>query len=207
VYVHAPMLAPLLSLAVLTVAAPTYSDLSADAKTVRNLGRLLEGYLEDCTVQVPDFDRAACTARVRAAREKVDGRRLEVEVEVEGLIHFSGWDKRKKAYRLHLVPLFDERGLGMSVGHPKRLDAQGRPVLKNIPIWVKRDEGEPEVIFKRRLRRGMVRLQLLVQPKRAWRLKPRDGDALRGMEVGLVGLRLYPARGNKVLAEQTYERR
>lgn len=201
------MLASLLSLAVLTVAAPSTEDLFRDAEKVSNLGRLLEAYLEDCTVEAPGFDRPGCEARVKAAQAKVQGKRLDIDVDTQGLLSFAGWDKRKQAYRLHLVPLFDERGLGLSVGRPQRLNAEGRPVLKNIPIWVKRTEGEPEVIFKRRLQRGMVRLQLLVEPQRAWRLRGAGDEVLRGMEVNLVGLRLLTARGNTVLAEQSYERR
>lgn len=200
------MLAPALGLLVLT-AAPTYDALDRQARAVPNLGRLLEGYLEDCEADVPGFDAAACKKRVKLARQKVDGRLLKLDVEVEGRLNLSGWDKRKQAYRLHLVPLFDERGLGLSVGRPKRLDRQGRPVLKNIPIWVKKTEGEPEVIFKRRLARGMVRLEVIVEPQRAWRLRKKGDEDLRGMAVKLVGLRLYPARGDEVLAEQTYGRR
>lgn len=201
------MLAPLLSLAILATMAPSYGDLSRSAKPVRNLGRMLKGYLEDCTVDAPGFDRAGCQTRVKLARSDVDGHRYVVDVESQGLLNFAGWDKKRQAYRLHLVPLFDERGLGMSVGRPKRLDRKGRPVLKNIPIWVKKAEGEPEVIFKRRLQRGMVRLELLVEPRRAWRMRRKGDDDMRGMEVKLVGLRLYPARGDKVLAEQVYGQR
>ncbi len=206
-YVSRRMLAPLLSLALLATAAPNYADLSRSAKPVRNLGRMLKGYLEDCKVDVPQFDRAGCQSRVKRARADVDGQRYVVDVETQGLLSFAGWDKKKQAYRLHLVPLFDERGLGMSVGRPKRLDRQGRPVLKNIPIWVNKAEGEPELIFKRRLQRGMVRLELLVEPRRAWRMRRKGEDDMRGMQVKLVGLRLYPARGDRVLAEQVYGQR
>lgn len=200
------MLAHLVALS-MVAGAPGYGSLAADARTVNNLGRLLEGYLEDCDVDTPGFDREGCRERVKAARAELDGARLKVEVDVAGRLRLAGWDARKEAYRLHLVPLFDARGLGLSVGKPRRVDAKGRPVVKNIPIWVKRAKGEPEAIFERRLARGMVRLELLVEPRRAWRIRRKGDDDLRGLDVKLVGLRLYAARGGEVLAEQTYGRR
>ncbi|MCA9551142.1 MAG: hypothetical protein KC933_13995 [Myxococcales bacterium] len=203
------MAAPLLTLSVaLLVGTPGYAELSRDAEKVPNLGRLLEGYLEDCQVDTPGFDKAGCEARAKAAQKKADGQLLEIELsELDGNLSFAGWDQRKQAFRLHLVPLFDERGLAMSVGKPKKLDAEGRPVLGNIPIWVKKPDGEPELIFKKRLQRGMVRLALLVKPKRPWRMKRKQGDDIRGMEVELVALRLLAARGGEILAEETYGRR
>jgi hypothetical protein len=200
------MATPLIWSVALAVGATGYGDLAGEAKKVSNLGRLLEGYLEDCQVDVPGFDKAACEGRALEAQRKVDGTLLEVELEGPTL-NFAGWDERKQAFRLHLVPLFDERGLGLTVGKPRKLDAEGRPVLDNIPIWVEKPKGEPELIFKKRLQRGMVRLTLLVRPKRAWRMKRRQGEDMRGMEVELVGLRLIATRGGAILAEETYGRR
>lgn len=192
----------------LVVGTTSYEDLGREAESVKNLGRLLEGYLEDCSLDVPGFDAEACRNRVKINQRAANKKRHRLEIDdVTGQLSFAGWDKRKNAYRLHLVPVFGERGVALTVGKPKRLDRQGQPVMKNIPIWVKRPDGEPEFIFKKRLERGMVRLELLVEPKRAWRMRRKGEDDLRGMETKLVGLRLYAARGDKVLAEQTYGRR
>ena len=108
---------------------------------------------------------------------------------------------------MNLVPIFDERGLALSVGKPRKVDRQGRPVLRHVPIWVQRDKGEPELLFKRRMLRGTARLELVVEPVRAWRLRRKGDDDLRGMEVRLVGLRMLPSRGDGVLAEQVYGKR
>ena len=93
----------------------------------------------------------------------------------------------------------------MTVGKPERLNKEGYPVMKNIPIWVKSPDGREDFNFRRQLERGMVRLELLVKPKKAWRLKRTNGEPdYRGVAVDLVGLRIYAARGSTVLAEQTY---
>ena len=209
VYRPRAMASPLLlGVAALLIGAPGYAELSKDAERVANLGRLHEAYHEDCEVDTPGFDKAGCDRRAALAQREANGQLLEVEVDdLGGILAFAGWDQRKQAFRLHLVPLFDERGLGMSVGRPRKADAQGRPVLDNIPIWVQKPQGEPELLFKKRLQRGMVRLTMLVRPKRAWRMKRREGDDMRGMEVELVALRLLAARGGATLAEETYGRR
>ena len=38
------------------------------------------------------------------------------------VLTFVGFDRRKKAFRMNLVPFFAARGLGMSVGRPTRID-------------------------------------------------------------------------------------
>ena len=76
--------------------------------------------------------------------------------------------------------------------------------MKNVPIWVKLPKGEEEFAFRRQLERGMVRLEMLVRPRKAWRMKRKDGDGdYRGVDVALVGVRVYSDHGD-VLAEQTY---
>lgn len=201
--------APVLFVAGLALGAPpTYGALAADADEISSLGRLLEGYLEDCRPKdVPGFDRAACQRRVKAFRQDRKGKRFRLEVtEVEGRLRFAGWDDRKGAYRLLLTPIFGDRGLGLTVGRPRRTNRDGQPIVKVVPIWVERPAGEPELIFKKRLQRGMVRLELLVEPDRPWKLKRKGDTDLRGLAVRLLGLRLKAGRGAKVLAEQTYRR-
>jgi hypothetical protein len=105
---------------------------------------------------------------------------------------------------VHLTPFFSERGLGLSVGKPSRLTSEGYPVVKNVPIWVKLPKDESEFIFRRDLERGNVKIELLVKPQRAWIMKSKTGEVVRGAEVALAGVRVYGSRGSAVLAEQTY---
>ena len=199
---------PSLLAATLIAVAPEYGALAADATEIRNLGRFLESYLEDCAPKdAPAFDRAACAKRVELFRREHAGRRLRIDVSgLDERLQFAGWDDRKKAYRLLLTPMFGERGLGLSVGKPTKTTRDGLPIVKVVPIWVERPDGEPELIFKKRLQRGMVRLELLVEAERAWSLSRKGDTDLRGLSVELIGLRLKEGRGARVLAEQTYRR-
>ncbi len=193
-----------LSVLLLSLGAPAYQSVQRRAESVGNLGRFLERYVGDCDSDDPNFDRAQCEADAKAQRAEFQGRLIRLDFDdLRGQIKLVGWDARKNAYRLELTPFFSERGLGLSIGKPKRLTSDGLPVVRNIPIWVKGVGNEPEFVFRRQLDRGMVRLELLVKPKRAWRLK-KGRHTVRGADVSLKGFRLYPSRGDTVLAELTY---
>jgi hypothetical protein len=194
-----------LMLALSELASPSYSTLRDTADPIPNLGRFLERYVGDCESNDPSFDKKGCEERAAAEQKKLNGKLLVVEIETNDQLQFAEWDNGKSAYRLHLTPFFDERALALSVGKPDRLNKDGLPVVKIVPIWVKLPKGEDEFAFRRQLERGMVRLEMLVRPKKAWAMKRKDGDgAYRGVDVALVGVRLYTERGQGVLVEQTY---
>lgn len=186
------------------LAGASYDGLLKKAERITNVGRFLEEYVGECESSEPTFDRAACESRAQEARAQYRGRTLVIEMgDVSEQIAFGGWDDRQGAYRLLLTPFFSERALGLSVGKP-RLSGTGAPVVKNIPIWVRRPKGEPDFGFRRQLERGMVRLELVVRPQGAWRLRGKGEAAVRGAEVSLIGIRVYASRGQQILAEQTY---
>lgn len=192
------------SLLALAVSAPSYSSLRDAADPVSNIGRWLEKYAGDCESSDPSFDKKGCEDRAADAQKKENGKTLLMEIEPGEQLTFDGFDPGKSAYRLLLAPFFDERALALSVGKPEKLSKDGLPVVKNVPIWVKLPKGEEEFAFRRQLERGMVRIELLVKPRKAWRMKRKDGDVdFRGVDVALVGLRVYSDRGD-VLAEQVY---
>lgn len=188
------------------IAAPDYGALRGSAEPVNNLGRFLERYLGDCESSDRDFDKRGCELEAQNRRKKLADHLLLLEIDSpEEQVHFAEWDRSQRAYRLHLTPFFGERALALSVGRPEKLSREGLPVVKNVPIWVKLPKGEEEVAFRRALERGMVRLELLLRPRKPWRMKRKAGDGeYRGLDVALVGLRIYPLRGQRVLAEQTY---
>ncbi|MEQ8272233.1 MAG: DUF6066 family protein [Deltaproteobacteria bacterium] len=186
--------------------APSYESLASEATPVNNLGRYLEDYLGDCDHDTPGFDKKGCESKQQTVQKQKNGDLIKIVVDdVRDQLSFAGWDDRKRAYRLHLTPLFPERDVALTVGKPRRLTADGRPILKNIPLWVELPKGEADFAFRRRLERGMVRLELLVRPKGPWK-KAKGDETLRGLEVKLVGLRLLPARGAGQLYQQVYTR-
>lgn len=187
----------------LAPAAPSSFDAVADtAESVQNLGRLLDTYIGDCDHSGPEFDRRGCELKAAEVRKSYRGRRLRVQPsDLSGLLSLKGFDRRKQAFRLDLVPIFAPRGVAMSIGRPRKLDREGRPVIRTIPIWVKLPDGTPDFVFRRDLERGMVRMELIVQVQRGWQLK-RGKEHAEGMGVKLLGLRLLDSRGG-VLAEET----
>lgn len=186
------------------LAGTSYDGVLKKAERITNLGRFLEEYVGECESTEPTFDRAGCETRAQQTRSEYRGRTLVVEVgDASERVAFGGWDERRGAYRLLLTPFFSERALGLSVGKP-RLSGSGAPVVKNIPIWVPRPKDEPDFGFRRQLERGMVRLELVVRPQGAWRLRGKGDATVRGAEVSLLGIRVYASRGQRILAEQTY---
>lgn len=201
---RAPMVAPAILILPLVFGSP-YDTQRSGAEVVRNLGRFLEQYLGDCESDDPAFDKRSCEAAAAEVRKEHQGKVLRLELDdVRDQLHLATFDQKKGAYRLHLVPFFGERALALSVGKPKRVNDEGQPVLDNVPIWVKRPEGQPELIFRRALERGQVRIELLLKPKGAYRLKRKGDTDIRGAEVALVGLRLFQESGDAPLAEQMY---
>jgi hypothetical protein len=184
--------------------APTYGSAREGAEVIGNLGRFLESYVGDCLRDDPEFNKAQCEAVARSYRDKSQGKLFRVDVEdMNGMLQFAGWDGGRNAFRLLLTPFFGERGLAVTVGKPSTVSSSG-PVIKNMPIWVKSETKEDGEI-RRAIDRGMVRLELLMRPGKPWALKSKDGkDVFRGVDVALVGLRLYGTRANAVLSEQTY---
>lgn len=186
--------------------APSYSSVAGDAAIISNLGRFLEAYVGDCLADDPEFDRAGCDARAAAHRRTVDGDRYRLEVDdLTAKVRLHGWDKRRRAFRLLLTPFFSDRNLALTFQQPVARKGDGLPSVKNIPIWVKLPPSEAEFAFRRRLERGMVRVELVVVPQKPWAIKRRDGEGwFRGMKARLLGLRLLGLRSDAVLAEQTY---
>lgn len=174
------------------------------AELIPNLGRFLEGYLGDCESSDPSFNRSACEAAAEKVRREQNGKLFRVELQSDPeQVEFAGWDDRRKAFRAHLTPFFGERGLAMTVGRPRKLSKEGHPILPNLPVWLKPPKGEDEFIFRRRVERGMLRLELVFRPQRAWHFANAAEGPIRGMAVKLVALRVYDRSGG-VLAEQSY---
>ena len=189
----------------ITLASTPYDRVRGGAQTVSNLGRFLEEYVGDCEHDSPGFDKLGCEQKAQSARDRYRGRTLMLEVDGSSdQVSVAEFDPSKGMFRVHFTPFFSERGLGLSVGKPSRLTSEGYPVVKNVPIWVKLPKGESEFIFRRDLERGNVRIELLVKPQRAWIMKSRAGEIVRGADVALVGVRVYGSRSSEVLAEQTY---
>ncbi len=200
------MLWATLAVSAAAAGAPSYAAVAEDARIINNLGRFLEAYVGDCLSDAPEFDREGCEAQAAAVRKAKRGTRYRVEVDdLTGKVRFNGWDKRRKAFRLLLTPFFEDRNLALTTQKPRARKADGLPVVKNLPIWVKVPDGEAEFAFRRRLERGMVRVELVVTPGAPWAIKRRDGEGwFRGVSAKLLGLRVVGLRTDAVLAEQTY---
>lgn len=180
-------------------------DSSRDrADLIPNLGRFLEEYLGDCMSNDPAFNRNECEAAAEKVRKENRGKLFRIELDSRpNQLEFAGWDERRKAFRAHLTPFFGERGLALTVGKPRKLSKDGYPILPNLPIWLKLPSGETEFIFRRRVERGALRLELVFRPQRTWAFEHAADGPMRGVAVNLVGVRVYD-RSGKVLAEQSY---
>lgn len=186
-------------------ALSSYPSQREGAERVPNLGRFLEAYLGDCTSDDPSFDKKACNEEAAKVQKEKNGRVFVFEVpDATTMFELKGFDKQRGVYRVAVTPFFSERALAMSVGKPQKLNADGLPIVKNVPLSVKMPEGETEFSFKRRLERGQVTVEIMFKPKTAWSMKPKGQPELRGLSVQLVGIRLTQSPGETVIAEETY---
>ncbi len=200
---------PLWALVEVGVAAPSapgFESVRAAAEVVPNLGRFLERYVGECESDDPEFDRKGCETRVEDFQRKHRGKAIRIEIEdVSDVLELSGFDERRKAFRLHLTPFFAARELAVTFERPKPRGADGLPTVGNLPIWITPPADEPDFIFRRKLERGQVRLELVVVPDGTWAIKRKGGDGhYRGVIARPTGIRVLEARSGKVLVEQTY---
>lgn len=192
----------------LLVSGSSYEGLAARARTVPNFGRMLEAFVGQCDRGDVEagFDKKRCQQDVEQTRRSMSGRLMRVVIDDPGPnMALAGFDSRKGAFRVDIVPFFQARGMGLSVGRPQRLNDQGLPVMRHLPVWVKLPEDTPTFIFRRNLERGMVRLELVIVPKAAYRIRRQGREVVRGLEVDLKALRVVGARNGEVLAEHIYQ--
>jgi hypothetical protein len=179
-----------------------FDSVAQGAAPVSNLGRFLEAYVGDCESEAPDFDRTACENRAKDERKSWNGKTLRIEFQdVGNEIRFKGWDARQNAYRLDLTPVFSERGLALSFSQPRKLNSEGFPIVKIIPVWIPKPEAGADFVFERNLDRAFFRIVALVQPQGVWRFSAPTG-AVRGAHVKLLAYQLRALRGDAVLVEK-----
>lgn len=195
--------APLLLLS-LSVGAPYKTHLES-AERVPNLGRFLEAYLGDCMSDEPTFDKKGCLEAAAKIQREKKGKLLVFEVpDPSSMFQLRRFDAQRGTYRVEVTPFFSERALAMSVGKPLKLNADGLPIVKNVPLSVKMPDGETEFSFKRKLERGQVTVELIFKPRTPWTMRPKGQPEIRGLAVDLVGIRLTQSPGETVIAEETY---
>lgn len=193
------MLAGLFALA--AAGSPGFDAVAASARPIAALDRFLDDAVGRCATPTdPRFDRRGCLAEARRRRRAMADDRWRLDIRgLRGRLDPPVWDRRRRAWRVLLTPIFGERGLGLSVGRPSRVDRAGRPVVRKVPLWVRRPDDLPEFIFRRDLERGKVTLRILVTVGERWSFG-RGERAVEGLSVRLVGWQLVHRSG--VLGER-----
>lgn len=181
-------------------AAPDFDAAKAVAKPIGSLERFLSETVGDCEGEADArFDRAGCRAQAAAARAERAGQTFVLQVDnLRGRLEEPVWDPKKRAFRALMVPIFVGADLALTVGSPLRVDGEGRPIVRKLPLWLELPSGLPEFIFRRDVGRGRVAAEFLVALDAPWS-KGRGRRAARGLSVRLLGWRL--SHRNGVLGE------
>lgn len=163
----------------------------AEAEEVSRLEAFLDETVGDCE-KVPNKDgaRRACEREAQSVRRERSGKVFAVRFDdLASRLSDFGFDRKKKQYRVLLTPVFGAGGLGLTLGAPLRLDGAGHPIVRRLPVWLTKPSDVPEPFFRRDVERGLLRMELLFEVERAWRMQ-RAGHVVRGLSVRLRGLRL-----------------
>ena len=174
------------------------------ATAIPEIGGFLYKVLGEC-----DQDRRgraekqSCLLAAKRHRRGYKGRLLVLNVKrLAGYFSKPKWNPKRRAYKVRFTPVFGGRGLGLSVGRPKRLDRRGRPVMRQMVLWLTRPESMPEFVFLRDIERGMVTMKLFFELAKPWTFKKRNSGEVRGISVRLKALQLRSRHA--VLAERRY---
>lgn len=171
------------------------------AEPIPRLASFLEAYVGACPAAEPAG--RACRREVQETRRAARGAfRLEGDARTQ--LTVQGVDEARGVVRVRVLPFWSEDGYGLTVGRPRRLDAQGNPMVRTLDLEIELPEDEPAFMARRRIEMGRVRLEWVIRPVAPWSLPKADGTPVQGVAVKAVAFRVVEPRSGELLAEKTW---
>ncbi|MGQ0503738.1 MAG: DUF6066 family protein [Myxococcaceae bacterium] len=182
---------PLVLFALVFVAAPAFAEevdqrfasLRDSAEPVGGLSQFLEKYIGECAT-TGGVD-GQCRQAAAEFRRKMKGKKLFLVApeESSGLLSPGRFDARSGEYVINVTPFFGAGGYGLSLGTPKKTDANGNPVLPYVSVEGETKDGWSEGRFQRMFGSREFRIQAVFIPQDVWSLPKKGGGKIHGVRA------------------------
>ncbi|MCI0572540.1 MAG: DUF6066 family protein [Myxococcaceae bacterium] len=190
----------LLLLPTLAVAddASRFEQLRAGSEPLGGLGPFLEKFVGDCE---DAGTRAECAASAGSFRERMAGKRLFMLVteDAADMMAPGAYDASSGELTVLVTPIFGARGMALTHGVPRRMDADGNPVLQRLNVEGGTSEGWTPSRFQRLFSQRELRLEVVFTPEDTWQLRGRAGR-VKGVRAKVLGMRVVHARSGDTVA-------
>lgn len=195
-----------LSLLAAALAQPAWAEapkafvaLRDSAEAIDSLTTFLDRYVGRCT---DPFEKAACEANARRAREQMTGRAFYAILgeSASRMLRAAGFNPTSGAFRIDLTPFFEAGDYALTEGAPIGVDGEGRPRIPLLPIAATMPDGSLPMDVERLLRSGSLRVHLVFKPTGLWSLPGKSGGKLQGVRAKFLAIRIVNARSGEEVA-------
>lgn len=185
-------------------AAPpaAFAQLRDRAQPLASLSTFLSSFIGDC-----GFDPMggnACKQKVEAFRKKALGKTYQVILDdnAQQLVQPRGFSPSTHEMEFALTPYFEAAGFALTHGQPRKLNAQGSPVIPLIRMRSILADAVTPMMVDRVFRTGDVRMQIVFKPLGIWKLPRKDkrGAFVEGVKAQVLGVQLTEARTGNTIA-------
>lgn len=145
-----------------------------------------------------------CQENVSKQRKELQGRRFYLDLGAghQDLLEFEGVHGSKA--RFLWVPMYDPgHGMPLTMQKPKKLTAEGWPILPKKVLDAAMPKGVLSTDLKRLSRLGQINIEIIGSFGTVWQLNSR-GKAVRGVMFKLEALRFSQARTGETVIEVVY---
>jgi len=180
-----------------------FEQLKEKASSAGSLGAFLNGFVGSC--KGDRFEQRDCERRLASARKEKRGKLVYLRLPERhaSLIRLLR-ALPDGSLTLGLTPFFDADGYGLSRNKAPKFDRKGNPRAALLSFQVRLPESVSQRNFELLLRSRNLRLELLLRPTKAWKVKRRGEEAAQGVAAKFVGLRLSSARSGEPLGEMIW---
>lgn len=182
---------------------PLLAHADADAKFARlrdaaspldgSLSAFLDKFIGECG---DAFEGQTCKQNAAAYRQKTQGKPYYVIIPEDSayMLRPGPFNPGKGEYSVLVTPFFPGGGYALTQGQPKKVDAQGNPVLPLIVLHGQLPDGWDPMSFQRLFRNRELRVQLVFVPQGVWAMPKRGGGKMYGVKAKIEGLLVTYAR-------------
>lgn len=193
-------------LALILVPLLAHADVDPKFAKVRDSASQLDGslasFLDRFIGECNDvLEGQSCKQNAAAYRQKMVGKKYYVIIPEDSatMLRAGPYDPATDEYTVLVTPFFPAGGYALTQGQPRKLDAQGNPVLPLIVLHGKLPEGWDPMSFQRLFRNRELRVQLVFSPQGVWAMPKRGGGKLYGVKSKLEAMLItYSRTGDPV---------